>query len=103
MNFSISELSKKIGVSRRHVYNIFDNPNVPIDMILKIGKVIHYDFSNDIKEISIISNDIKNSSLNSNELFYNDASFWRKKYVDLLEEYQLLLKNKLKELLDDHK
>jgi len=81
----INTIAKKLGKSRRWMYHVFANYNTPIDTILKIGKVIHYDFSEDIKEISklnIINTDTQHT-----------AEYWKDKYLQLLEKYNTLLES----------
>jgi hypothetical protein len=51
--------------------------------VLQIGKIIHHDFSSEIKEL-------KNAVLLQNE--ESDVDFWKNKYLKLLEEYTDLLK-----------
>lgn len=49
---SITKLAKLIKISRRHLYNIFNKHDVNIETVIQIGKIIHYDFSKELKEIS---------------------------------------------------
>ena len=49
--YPITELAKRMGKSRRWVYLLFENPTVSIDIILQIGIIIHYNFSNEIEAI----------------------------------------------------
>jgi len=49
-------LAKELSCSRQNVYKIFDKDNIDIMQLLKISKVLNYDFFN---EISIFFN--KNS------------------------------------------
>ena len=51
----ITKLAQKMGKSRRWMYQIFDSANVPIDYIIDIGKIIHHDFTDEIKGIKIYS------------------------------------------------
>jgi predicted transcriptional regulator len=94
---SITKLAQKMGKSRRWVYQIFDSANVPIDYIIDIGKIIHHDFTDEIKGIKIYSD--TDRSLTSREMTYSrgvnstEVDFWKEKYMDLLERYnELLLK-----------
>ena len=43
--FPIAELARRLKKSRRHIYNMFQNPHLSLDEILQIGKIIHYDFT----------------------------------------------------------
>ncbi len=80
--YPISKLAKKINKSRRHIYNLFENPNVSIELLMEIGKIINHDFSKEVKDIRNISHDNEN--------------YWKEKYYQLLEKHQLLLENKMK-------
>ena len=52
----LTKLSKKMAKSRRWMYNAFENENLSIDYILEIGKIIHYDFSEDLKDSKSLKN-----------------------------------------------
>lgn len=49
--FSISKVAKTLRVTRVTLYNQFKKPNLSRDFILKVGKVIKYDFSLDFPEM----------------------------------------------------
>lgn len=92
--YPITELAKKLSKSRRWIYLVFENANVSLDVVLQIGKIIHYDFKNEIKEF----NSYKNSSKESAFDYQNDEAnleYWKNKYLKLLEEYNELLKKKI--------
>lgn len=91
--FSISELAKRLGKSRRWMYLMFENNTVSLDVVLQIGKLIHYDFSEEIKEFSPSQN-TSNELSTSFEKEESNAEFWKNKYLKLLEEYNELLKKK---------
>ena len=76
-----------MGKSRKWLYNAFENPHLSIDYILEIGKIIHYDFSEEIKELNL-SLRYASDSKSINE----EAEYWKTKYLELLEEYQAFLK-----------
>lgn len=88
--FPITIIAKKLGKSRRWMYLMFDNPQVDIETILAIGKIIHHDFSAEIKEMSAISP----TSFEDPENPYNNQTkeYWKNKYLKLLEDYNELLK-----------
>lgn len=48
---TISRLAEKIGLSRGQLYTDLSNPEMSFDRILAIGKVLHYDFSQDFKDL----------------------------------------------------
>ena len=67
---------------------MFDNPNVPYETILEIGNIIHYDFSNKIKNLHTASF----IEHNTNEQAEKEQNYWKEKYYALLEEYHELIK-----------
>jgi predicted transcriptional regulator len=84
--FPITELAKRMGKSRRWVYLLFENPIVSIDTLLQIGTIIHYDFLEEIETL-------KPHVLNDTSINYNkEETYWKNKYLKLLEEYNELLK-----------
>ncbi len=91
--YSITELAKRMGKSRRWVYLMFENHSVSLDVILQIGQIIHYNFTKEIADLypfkKILSKSLSDSQ---NEDFSSD--YWKNKYLHLLEEYNELLKEK---------
>ena len=102
----ISYLAKSLKKSRQFVYNIFSNPNVPVDIIVLIGKITHHDFSQEFKDLIVAPKKYKvvSSAETLNEDDQNqDADHWRTKYLEVLEKYNQLLqeivkKNKSKKI-----
>lgn len=92
---SITKLAQKMGKSRRWVYQIFDSASVPIDYIMEIGKIIHHDFSQDIKGIKLYVNNVPISVVDearfSGKPGSEEAEYWKEKYMNLLEKYNDLL------------
>lgn len=89
--FSITKLATRLGKSRRWVYDAFENRNLSIDVILEIGKVIYYDFSNDIEELKRFKINAQDSAQFAYQVDQTSAEFWKNKYLDLLEKYNRLL------------
>ena len=88
---TITEVAKRMNKSRRHLYNIFEDPNVSIDVILQIGKIIYHDFTQDLPELK---KEVGTLEINEPETPYNDtksAIYWKDKYLELLERYNSLL------------
>lgn len=95
---SITKLAQKMGKSRRWVYQIFDSSIVPIDYIMEIGKIIHHDFTRDIKGIKLYAGALTTASFEENAFSgktkAEEVEFWKEKYVGLLEKYNdILTKN----------
>ncbi|TXK26210.1 hypothetical protein FVR03_22020 [Pontibacter qinzhouensis] len=49
---AVGVVADRIGLSRRTLYNKFKETSIPYSLILKIGEVIHYDFSEDFPHLS---------------------------------------------------
>lgn len=88
--YPISAIAKRLGKSRRWMYLMFDNPQIDLETVISIGNIIHYDFSDELKEL----NSINTSSLSDPRDPYNNHTkeYWKNKYLTLLEDYNELLK-----------
>lgn len=94
---SITKLAKKMGKSRRWVYQIFDSAVVPIDYIMEIGKIIHHDFSQDIKGIQLYGNISHMAGVEESRFSggsSEETEYWKAKYMSLLEKYNDMLSEK---------
>lgn len=88
----ITELARRLKKSRRYVYDMFENPGVSTDTILKIGTIIHHDFTVELQYPP--KSKEKNRSVSEPRQEYT-ADYWKNKYLELLEKYNELLLEKL--------
>lgn len=94
--YSISELSRMLKVNRRSIYNWFAQARFKPEIIFKIGVAIRYDFSKEFPEL-FTSEDFqreieKNKQNFSAAIQYvEETSYWKDKYITLLEEYNTVL------------
>jgi predicted transcriptional regulator len=99
--YSITQLAKRIGKSRRHVYNLFENPQLAIEVVIEIGRVIHHDFTLEIDELKRYQISSHNETVQEIHSGYlkpeETVDFWKNKYLLLLEKYNGLLEKKSKE------
>jgi hypothetical protein len=86
----IATIAKRLGKSRRWMYLMFENPDVPIEVISHIGQIIHHDFSDRIPALSDKMQIISDEEMKYT--FTRNIEYWKNKYFDLLEEYNSLLK-----------
>jgi len=86
----IATIAKRLGKSRRWMYLMFDNPDVPIEMIARIGKIIYYDFHEDLPDLFPKGQIFSDSSVNYKPT--ESVEYWKNKYFILLEEHNALLK-----------
>ncbi|MFZ4106501.1 hypothetical protein [Flavobacterium sp.] len=91
---SISELAKRMGKSRKWVYNQFENKSVSLDLILQIGEIIHHNFVNEIDDLCALQNGMNSTSSDNNQ--DNESNdYWKNKYLSLLEDYNKFLKENI--------
>jgi hypothetical protein len=96
-SMGISELSRKLNVSRRTIYNWFDQKSLNPEILLKVGHVIGHDFSKELPEAFTNSSHRPHNPYhhpNQNNPTNGDSKsvyFWMDKYIKLLEKYNELL------------
>ena len=88
--FKLTEVAKRVGKSRRWMYDAFGNPDLSIDYVLQIGKVIHHDFTVDINELKGMKQSFKEPA---SEYVREEETvdYWKNKYYQLLEKHNSLL------------
>ena len=93
--YSITTLAKRLNKSRRWVYYIFEKPNVSLDVVLEIGKILHHDFSVEMKGVVLYSTQNKEArTVTDHRIFnsaYEEVQHWKEQYYTLLEKYNDLL------------
>jgi len=91
----VTQVAKSMGVTRKTIYNIFERIDVDNDTILKIGSIIHYDFSEKFPKLK------RPNKTEEPQEDYNakvitelkeEVDLWKGKYIALLEDYNKLLK-----------
>lgn len=90
--YSITDIAKKLKISRRHLYNLFQKYNIDNDTVSEIGKIINHDFSGEIKGLAIqILEEPSAKYITELERLKEEVNLWKNKYISLLEEHKLLL------------
>ncbi len=96
---NISELCRQLNISRSSLYNWFENKNLRLEYVYRIGVALNHDFSNEIQELS--SEEVKNEMaiLENSDTIVNEVGIevWKDKYVSLLENVKELLEVKKRE------
>ncbi len=49
---AVGIVAEKLGISRKTLYNKFKESSIPYSFILKLGEVIHHDFSHEFPHLS---------------------------------------------------
>ena len=86
--WSITALAQKLKLSRKTIYNYFENPDLDEYIVKRFENVLHV-------YIMPLQNEGKwaqeATSLFSENPSENSAQFWKNKYLKLLEKYTQLL------------
>lgn len=88
----ISEVARKLHISRRTLYNWFETNNLNIDTILKLGSVLGHDFSLEFPDDFAKISDCETGTVFMDEQKVEPASteavyYWMDKYIKLLEKF----------------
>ncbi|MEH6307446.1 helix-turn-helix transcriptional regulator [Olivibacter sp. CPCC 100613] len=101
--YSISELARLTNVNRRSIYNWFNQKNLKPEIIFRIGCALKHDFSEEFPELftedefqKVISPE-KTSTDETLTLSEGSSNYWKDKYIKILEEYNRLLVNQVKQ------
>lgn len=62
---SLTAVAKALNTSRTSLYRWFDDPNLSLDIIYRVGKIIKYDFSEEINEVPSVKVEEPQDSYNS--------------------------------------
>ena len=91
--FKINEIAKKLEISRGSLYNYFNNPELSFEFILRLGKIVQYDFSIHFEELNNPKKPEESAYIKEYEKQkVNEITLLQRKYYILLEQYNLLLK-----------
>lgn len=101
--YSISELARLTNVNRRSIYNWFNQKNLKPEIIFRIGCALKHDFSEEFPELftedefqKVISPE-KTSTDETPIISEGTSNYWKDKYIKILEEYNRLLVNQVKQ------
>ena len=100
--YSISELARLTNVNRRSIYNWFNQKNLKSEIIFRIGCALKHDFSEEFPELFTedefqkVITPSKTSTDEEQVSTEGSSSYWKDKYIKVLEEYNRLLVNQVK-------
>jgi transcriptional regulator with XRE-family HTH domain len=95
-HMGISEIARKLNVSRRTLYNWFETKKLSLDVICQIGFVIDHDFSKEFPDafanrINSVNVDSGFERLTGKEQPRDATYYWMDKYIKLLEKFNEVL------------
>ena len=94
--YSFSAAAKRMKVSRRTLYNYFDDPELTWQKIIDFDKTLVLGLTSKFTEMSkyILSSSSEHIAVDE-----NDSDYWKNKYIALLERYTKLLEKEVNILL----
>ena len=90
----ITQVVKKVGISRGTFYNHIEDPNLPFDILEKYGKALAYDFTTEIPEMTKYAFEEPAEMYgqpSTIEEAIKQRDYWKDKYIALLEKHQRLI------------
>ena len=92
--YPLKKIAKLMNISRSTLYNRFKDPNVSDDFIINLSKAIDYDLSKEFPDIKNKLNpgEVTESASTYQRLDSRELLLLQKKYYQLLEDYNSLLK-----------
>ena len=102
LGIKIKEVANKSNISRGTLYNYFKEPDLDNKVLLKLGKVLRYDFSIHFPELIPLKEEIeqKNDLELYGERTTEELAEIQRKYYKLLEKHNTLLKFLIKIAVD---
>jgi len=82
--YSLTKVAKKLSISRNTLYNRFTYANLNYQFIMKVGKIIYYDFTIDFPEMKEEVDLLDKTPI-------SEPVSMGGKYIHLLEKYNSLL------------
>jgi hypothetical protein len=91
---NITQMTKRLGISRGTFYNHIRDPHLSFETLAKYGKVIKYDFSADLPEMKkyvFEEPEVPYGVPKSFEEAVEQRDYWRERYYQKAEEYTRLV------------
>jgi lambda repressor-like predicted transcriptional regulator len=86
--YSLSAAAKRMNISRRTLYNYFDDPDLAWEKIIQFDKQLILGLPNKFTEMGkYIVPESSDGGVSESE----NPTYWKNKYIDLLEKYTKLL------------
>ena len=86
--WSITALAQKLNLSRKTIYNYFENPDLEDYIVKRFEHVLHVYIVSESESAGFINERAETYVSKGHE---SSSQFWKDKYLDLLEKYSALL------------
>lgn len=87
---NITQMVKRMGIARGTYYNHKNDPNLPLELLARYGKVLKYDFAQDLPEMQQETLEEPDSAYalpKTLEEAIAQRDYWRDKYYQLMERF----------------
>lgn len=93
--FPLSKIAERLKISRRTLYQWFTYPELSIEKIARIGRIINHDFSEELTEMSIFVNEDEHkygrAMSGDYKKILSERDEYLKLYHDLVEKHTKVL------------
>lgn len=97
-DLTIKQITARARFSRSSYYNHIADPNLPFEVLVRYGKVLKYDFTQDIpgmEKYPFNEDIVPRPQPKTFDEAIADRDYWRDKYIQLLEKHNKLIEGKL--------
>ena len=97
-DLTIKQITTRARFSRSSYYNHIADPNLPFEVLIKYGKVIKHDFTQEIPGMEKYQFSDEITPRPQPKTFDEaiaDRDYWRDKYIALLERYNNVIEQKI--------
>lgn len=89
-HIGISEIARKLDISRKTIYNWFETKKISVDILKKVGNIIGHDFSVELPnefscEEERLANRFDNPKSTNTVIKNDEVYYWMERYIRLLE------------------
>lgn len=90
----ITQLVKRLGISRSTYYNHIADPNLPLEQLAAYGRVLRHDFSEalpQLRQLQLEEEEVPYLHPKTMDEAMTQRDYWRDKYYALMERYHRLM------------
>lgn len=89
--YSFAAAAKRMSISRRTLYNYFEDPELAWQKLIEFDKVLILGLTQSAPKMKKY---LAHTTIDAGKVNEGDSEYWKNKYIDLLEKYTQLLEAK---------
>jgi len=97
-SLKVTQLTKRMGISRGTYYNHIEDPDLSYELLERYGKILKYDFTSDFPEMQKYAFEESAENYGPPTTFEDAMKqllYFKEKYYILLEKYNQLIEEKI--------